>query len=138
VGSQKLALFAESKGWISEWVMQKSKEDSPNQIGFFLGVWWIHCALEYTWQSHHFKFFIQQFTTTGLTWFSVWIFLCFKNPQFWWDLNSLHGRKLCLLYLKATCTSLAKDVNFVVTCKLTKFVFGNESKQGCKEVFSVT
>ncbi len=40
------------------------------------------------------------------------------------------------VHLKATCTSLAydaRDVNFVVTCKLTKFVFGNESKQGYKE-----
>jgi hypothetical protein len=42
------------------------------------------------------------------------------------------------VHLKATCTSLAKDVNFVVTCKLTKFVFGNESKQGYKETSSVT
>jgi hypothetical protein len=42
------------------------------------------------------------------------------------------------VHLKATCTSHAKDVNFVVTCKLTNFVFGNESKQGCKEASSMT
>lgn len=40
------------------------------------------------------------------------------------------------VHLKAACTFLAydaRDVNFVVTCKLTKFVFGNEGKQGYKE-----